>query len=184
MIKNVIKAFGQVGTDNINTMLTQQIRLIDEMSYINQIYKKKGWKPDTEYKKKNVPTAISIIYMIFFITSPLLIDGININNIKKRDLRRNVSVVLQDVFLFSGTIEKNITLNDSIPEDIVNKAIETSYAKEFIATLPNGIYEPVMERGSTLSAGERQLLAFARTLAFNPSILILDEATAIDTLCF
>lgn len=128
-------------------------------------------------------TIISLISGFYKIQrGEILIDGININDIKKRDLRRNVAVVLQDVFLFSGTIENNITLNNRIEKDILEKAIETSYVKEFIKNCPNGIYEPVMERGSTFSAGQRQLLSFARAIAHNPSIFVLDEATAnIDT---
>ncbi|MCH5138652.1 ABC transporter ATP-binding protein [Clostridiaceae bacterium UIB06] len=128
-------------------------------------------------------TIISLISGFYKIQKgEILIDGININDIRKRDLRKNVAVVLQDVFLFSGTIENNITLNDTIEKDILEKAIESSYTKEFIKACPNGIYEPVMERGSTFSAGQRQLLSFARAIAHNPSIFILDEATAnIDT---
>lgn len=112
----------------------------------------------------------------------ILIDGIDIRKIRKRDLRKNISAVLQDVFLFSGDIKTNITLNDRIPEQTIEEALRASHAFEFVKNLPNGIYEPVMERGSTLSAGEKQLLAFARTIAHEPSIFILDEATAnIDT---
>lgn len=128
-------------------------------------------------------TIISLISGFYRIQKgEILIDGININDIKKRDLRRNIAVVLQDVFLFSGTIKNNITLNDSIEKDVLEKAIETSYLKEFVDGCLKGIYEPVMERGSTFSAGQRQLLSFARAIAHNPSIFILDEATAnIDT---
>lgn len=112
----------------------------------------------------------------------ILIDGININKIKKRDLRKNISVVLQDVFLFSGTIENNITLNDSIDQSEIERALEISRGKDVIENFENGIKEPVMERGSTLSAGQRQLISFARAIAHNPSIFVLDEATAnIDT---
>lgn len=112
----------------------------------------------------------------------ILIDGININDIKKKDLRRNVSVVLQDVFLFSGNIEKNITLNDDIDDDLIKISLETTYASDFVNNLPNGINGAVMERGNTFSAGQKQLLSFARAIAHNPSIFILDEATAnIDT---
>jgi ATP-binding cassette subfamily B multidrug efflux pump len=112
----------------------------------------------------------------------ILIDGIDINKIRKRDLRRNISAVLQDVFLFSGDIKSNITLNDRIPDHIIQEALEASCALRFVQSLPNGLHEPVMERGSTLSAGQKQLLAFARTIAHEPSIFILDEATAnIDT---
>lgn len=113
----------------------------------------------------------------------ILIDGVNIKNYDKYELRKNIGVVLQDVFLFTGTIKDNIRLNkkDISHEKIVEVAKFVN-ADHFINKLPNKYDEPVMERGSTLSSGERQLLAFARTLAFDPKILILDEATSnIDT---
>lgn len=113
----------------------------------------------------------------------ILIDDTNIKEYDKFQLRKNIGVVLQDVFLFTGTIEDNIRLNNFEISD--NRIIEVSKyvnADYFINKLPLKYKEPVMERGSTLSSGERQLLAFARTLAYNPSILILDEATSsIDT---
>nr|WP_300003225.1 ABC transporter ATP-binding protein [Tissierella sp.] len=113
----------------------------------------------------------------------ILLDNINIKDIDKFALRKYIGVVLQDVFLFTGTIEDNIRLNDL---DIDRKRVEevSSFvnATHFIDRLPEGYDEPVMERGATLSSGERQLLSFARTLAYDPKILILDEATAnIDT---
>lgn len=113
----------------------------------------------------------------------ILIDGINIKEYDKYELRRNIGVVLQDVFLFSGTIKDNIRLNNKhISDEEIVRMAKYVNAHQFIEKLPQKYDEPVMERGSTLSAGERQLLAFARTLAFDPSILILDEATAnIDT---
>ncbi|MDR3594972.1 ABC transporter ATP-binding protein [Clostridium sp.] len=128
-------------------------------------------------------TIISLVSGFYKVQKgEILIDGININNIKKRDLRKNISVVLQDVFLFSGTIEKNITLNDTIEKLKIEKALEISHAKEVTDSFEKGINEPVMERGSSFSAGERQLLSFARAIAHNPSIFVLDEATAnIDT---
>jgi ATP-binding cassette subfamily B protein len=128
-------------------------------------------------------TIISIISGFYKIQKgQILIDGIDINSIKKKDLRKNISVVLQDVFLFSGTIEKNIALNDNIESKVVMDALETCCAMDFINNLPNKMQEPVMERGNTFSAGQRQLLSFARAVAHNPSIIVLDEATAnIDT---
>lgn len=113
----------------------------------------------------------------------ILIDGVNIKDIKKSNLRKHIGVVLQDVFIFSGTIEDNIVLNNkNIDKKSIIEISKYVNAHNFISRLPNGYDEPVMERGSTLSSGQRQLLAFARTLVYDPSILILDEATSnIDT---
>lgn len=113
----------------------------------------------------------------------ILIDGINIKKYDKYELRRHIGVVLQDVFIFTGNIKDNIRLNNSsITDEEIVEISKYVNAHHFIEKLPQGYNEPVMERGATLSSGERQLLAFARTLAFNPSVLILDEATSnIDT---
>ena len=128
-------------------------------------------------------TIISLISRFYKIQKgKILIDGIDINDYKLWDLRKNVAVVLQDVFLFSGDIRRNIALNDEISEIQVNEALELSCANEFIDELPGGMQEPVRERGSTFSAGQRQLLSFARAIAHDPAILVLDEATSnIDT---
>lgn len=113
----------------------------------------------------------------------ILVDGVNIKNFKMDDLRKQIGVVLQDVFVFSGTIEDNIRLNNfNIDSETIEEISKYVNAHNFIQNLPRGYKEPVMERGSTLSSGQRQLLAFARTLVYDPSILILDEATSnIDT---
>src|SRR5437016_14301853 len=99
------------------------------------------------------------------------------------DLRRRYGVVLQDSFLFTGTVEGNIRLGTQFitDEDVQQAAIDVNLA-EFIRTLPQGFKEEVRERGSTLSTGQKQLISFARALAHNPKILILDEATSsVDT---
>ncbi|MDD4680710.1 MAG: ABC transporter ATP-binding protein, partial [Clostridia bacterium] len=128
-------------------------------------------------------TIINLISRFYDVQEgEILIDNIPINDINLKDLRRNISVVLQDVFLFSGSIRNNITLHSPVSEEEVQNALEMSCADSFIDELPNKMDEPVSERGSTFSAGQRQLLAFARTIAHNPSIFVLDEATAnIDT---
>ncbi len=113
----------------------------------------------------------------------ILLDGINIKNINKRSLRQNIGIILQEPFIFAKDIKSNIKLNNSniTDEDILN-AVELSSAEEFVKSLPKGIDEIAKERGSSFSAGQKQLLAFARIFAHNPSIFILDEATAnIDT---
>lgn len=108
----------------------------------------------------------------------ILIDGINIKDIRLKDLRRNIGVVLQDVFLFAGDVKTNITLRDEIDDEKISYALEASNLKEFMENTE----DRVTERGSTLSAGERQLISFARVIAHDTPILILDEATSnIDT---
>ena len=113
----------------------------------------------------------------------ILLDGVDISTIDKHELRKHISLVLQDVFLFSGTIESNINLNNpDISFESVKKAAEIVGADKFIMDLPDQYKEPVKERGATLSVGQKQLISFARALAYDPKILILDEATSsIDT---
>ena len=113
----------------------------------------------------------------------IYIDGIDIRKLSKKQLRSAIGQMQQDVFIFEGDVAGNIRLNDNeITDEQIKKAAEYVNASHFIEKLPNGYHEPVTERGATFSAGERQLLSFARTLAHNPSILVMDEATAnIDT---
>ncbi|NOX66348.1 MAG: ABC transporter ATP-binding protein, partial [Chlorobi bacterium] len=113
----------------------------------------------------------------------ILVDGVNLKSITKEDLRSHISIVLQDIYLFSGTIRSNINLgDDSITDEQIIKAAKTVGAHDFISKLPKQYNEEVKEKGATLSVGQKQLISFARALAFDPQILILDEATSsIDT---
>ena len=112
----------------------------------------------------------------------ILIDGIDIKKIKIASLRRHFGQMLQDVFLFAGTIRSNIVLRDEFSEGEIRRSIEYVNADKFIDRLENGLDEVVRERGNNFSAGQRQLLSFARTIIHKPAVMILDEATAnIDT---
>ncbi|WP_261303170.1 ABC transporter ATP-binding protein [Paenibacillus andongensis] len=113
----------------------------------------------------------------------ITVDGRDVREMPKQLLRQHMGIVLQDPFLFTGTIASNVSLDDpSITRERVEAALREVGAEEMFKSLPHGIDEPVIEKGSTLSAGQRQLISFARALAFDPAILILDEATSsIDT---
>jgi ATP-binding cassette subfamily B protein len=129
-------------------------------------------------------TIISLMNRLYHIQKGAIkIDDVNIEDYKLDVLRRNIGVVLQDVFLFSGTVMDNITLrNPEIPNEKVIEAAKLIGMHDFIMRLPGGYDYNVMERGATLSLGQRQLLSFIRALLYNPSILILDEATSsVDT---
>lgn len=112
----------------------------------------------------------------------ILIDGIDVKHIKLESLRKQFGQMLQDVFLFAGTVKSNITLRDDFSDEEIIQACEYVNADSFIKKLPKGLDEEIRERGNNLSAGQRQLLSFARTIIHKPKIMILDEATAnIDT---
>ena len=128
-------------------------------------------------------TILSLICRNYDIArGEILIDGIDIRRIKIHSLRRAIGQMLQDVFLFSGTVRSNITLGEEFSNEQVRSACEYVNAHTFIDRLPRGFDEEVRERGNNFSQGQRQLLSFARTVIHRPSVMILDEATAnIDT---
>jgi ATP-binding cassette, subfamily B, multidrug efflux pump len=129
-------------------------------------------------------TIINLLCRFYDVSKgSILMDGVDIREYNQRDLRSNIAIVLQDVFLFSGNIKSNIDLgNDIITNATIDESIRNTGLDDFIESLPEGIYHKVNERGSTLSVGQKQLISFARALAYNPKILILDEATSsVDT---
>jgi len=129
-------------------------------------------------------TVISLLMRFYDVQrGAIKIDGVDVKEMDLADLRRRFGVVLQDPFLFSGTVASNIRLGTSdIDNEDVEKAAEDVNLGDFIRALPNGFNEEVRERGSTLSTGQKQLISFARALAHDPKILILDEATSsVDT---
>ena len=135
---------------------------------------------ETGSGKTTIANLLSRFYR--FQKGSITIDGTDINNIPYKLLRSNIATVMQDVFLFSRTIEENITLNCKFDQTAFESVCNISHCDTFIKSLPNKSREPVMERGVTFSTGQRQLLAIARALYFDPAILILDEATSnIDT---
>ena len=129
-------------------------------------------------------TIISLLLRFYDVQKgEILVDGVDVRDLKLANLRRHIGLVLQDVFLFSGSVERNITLDDpTVSHDQVREAARLVGADRFIERLPEGYDQDVRERGSSLSHGQRQLLSFVRALVYDPQILVLDEATSsVDT---
>lgn len=172
---------GRIEFKNVWFAYEKDDYILKDISFVIEPGQKVAFVGATGAGKSSILNLIGRYYDIQ--KGEILIDGINIKNISTDALRSAIGQVQQDVFIFTGDIKNNISLrNESISIDTIKRAAQIVNADSFITKMPQGYDSPVTERGSTLSAGQRQLLSFARTLAYDPAILVLDEATAnIDT---
>lgn len=175
------KITGKIEFDHVWFAYDGENYVLKDVSFVINPGEKVAFVGATGAGKSSILNLIGRYYDIQ--KGHIYIDGIDIRQLSKKQLRSAIGQMQQDVFIFEGDVAYNIRLNDdNITDAQVKAAAEYVNASHFIEKLPQGYHEPVTERGSTFSAGERQLLSFARTLAHNPSILVMDEATAnIDT---
>ena len=175
------KVLGRIEFDHVWFAYDGEHYVLRDVSFVIEPGEKVAFVGATGAGKSSILNLIGRYYDIQ--KGHIYIDGIDIRKLSKKQLRSAIGQMQQDVFIFEGDVAGNIRLNDNeITDEQIKKAAEYVNASHFIEKLPNGYHEPVTERGATFSAGERQLLSFARTLAHNPSILVMDEATAnIDT---
>ena len=175
------KITGKIEFDHVWFAYDGENYVLKDVSFVINPGEKVAFVGATGAGKSSILNLIGRYYDIQ--KGHIYIDGIDIRQLSKKKLRSAIGQMQQDVFIFEGDVAYNIRLNDdAITDAQVKAAAEYVNASHFIEKLPQGYHEPVTERGATFSAGERQLLSFARTLAHNPSILVMDEATAnIDT---
>lgn len=175
------KIIGKIEFDHVWFAYDGENYVLKDVSFVINPGEKVAFVGATGAGKSSILNLIGRYYDIQ--KGHIYIDGIDIRQLSKKQLRSAIGQMQQDVFIFEGDVAYNIRLNDDdITDAQVKEATEYVNASHFIEKLPQGYHEPVTERGATFSAGERQLLSFARTLAHNPSILVMDEATAnIDT---
>lgn len=175
------KITGKIEFDHVWFAYDGENYVLKDVSFVINPGEKVAFVGATGAGKSSILNLIGRYYDIQ--KGHIYIDGIDIRQLSKKKLRSAIGQMQQDVFIFEGDVAYNIRLNDDdITDAQVKAAAEYVNASHFIEKLPQGYHEPVTERGATFSAGERQLLSFARTLAHNPSILVMDEATAnIDT---
>lgn len=179
--KQADKITGKIEFDHVWFAYDGENYVLKDVSFVINPGEKVAFVGATGAGKSSILNLIGRYYDIQ--KGHIYIDGIDIRQLSKKQLRSAIGQMQQDVFIFEGDVAYNIRLNDdAITDAQVKAAAEYVNASHFIEKLPQGYHEPVTERGATFSAGERQLLSFARTLAHNPSILVMDEATAnIDT---
>lgn len=172
---------GRIEFDHVWFAYDDENYVLRDVSFVIEPGQKAAFVGATGAGKSSILNLIGRYYDIQ--KGHIYIDGVDIKELSKKQLRSAIGQMQQDVFIFEGDIEYNIRLHDEdITDEDVKKAAEYVSASRFIEKLPGAYKEPVTERGATFSAGERQLLSFARTLAHKPSILVMDEATAnIDT---
>lgn len=175
------KITGKIEFDHVWFAYDGENYVLKDVSFVINPGEKVAFVGATGAGKSSILNLIGRYYDIQ--KGHIYVDGIDIRQLSKKQLRSAIGQMQQDVFIFEGDVAYNIRLNDDdITDAQVKAAAEYVNASHFIEKLPQGYHEPVTERGATFSAGERQLLSFARTLAHNPSILVMDEATAnIDT---
>ena len=175
------KIIGKIEFDHVWFAYDGENYVLKDVSFVINPGEKVAFVGATGAGKSSILNLIGRYYDIQ--KGHIYVDGIDIRQLSKKQLRSTIGQMQQDVFIFEGDVAYNIRLNDNdITDEQVKEAAEYVNASHFIEKLPQGYHEPVTERGATFSAGERQLLSFARTLAHNPSILVMDEATAnIDT---
>ena len=180
-LKQPDKITGKIEFDHVWFAYDGENYVLKDVSFVINPGEKVAFVGATGAGKSSILNLIGRYYDIQ--KGHIYIDGIDIRQLSKKQLRSAIGQMQQDVFIFEGDVAYNIRLNDdAITDAQVKAAAEYVNASHFIEKLPQGYHEPVTERGATFSAGERQLLSFARTLAHNPSILVMDEATAnIDT---
>lgn len=180
-LKQPDKITGKIEFDHVWFAYDGENYVLKDVSFVINPGEKVAFVGATGAGKSSILNLIGRYYDIQ--KGHIYIDGIDIRQLSKKQLRSAIGQMQQDVFIFEGDVAYNIRLNDDdITDAQVKAAAEYVNASHFIEKLPQGYHEPVTERGATFSAGERQLLSFARTLAHNPSILVMDEATAnIDT---